>query len=109
MKCTSSENLLELYLDGELPVRELVEMREHIEGCSDCASQYRRLEQVQSGIRIHVGHYAPPSGLERRVQAALRKAAREETQPTRLFQSWMAVAASILLFGAFEYRLLDLP
>jgi anti-sigma factor RsiW len=98
MKCTSSEHLLELYLDGELTARESAEMGEHLDSCSACAKQYRRLEQIGSDIRMHVGHYAPPADLERRVQAALRKAAREERQPGRLLQNWMALAASVLLF-----------
>jgi anti-sigma factor RsiW len=98
MKCTSSEHLLELYLDGELAAREWVEMREHIDSCSACNGQYRRLEQISSDIRTHVGHYAPPAGLERRVRTALRKAAREERQPSWLLQNWMAGAASVLLF-----------
>jgi anti-sigma factor RsiW len=98
MRCTSSEHLLELYLDGELAARESVEVREHLDSCLACARQYRRLEQIGSDMRMHVGHYAPPAGLERRVQAALRKAAREERQPSRLLQNWIAVAASVLLF-----------
>jgi anti-sigma factor RsiW len=98
MKCTSSEHLLELYLDGELAARESVEMRKHLDGCLACAGQYRWLKQTGNHIRMHVGRYAPPAGLERRVQAALRKAAREERQPSRLLQNWMAVAASVLLF-----------
>jgi len=97
MKCTS-EQLLELLLDGELAARESVEMREHLAGCSACNGQYRRLEQISRDIRTHVGHYAPPAGLERLVRAALRKAAREERQPSRLLQNWVAVAASVLLF-----------
>jgi anti-sigma factor RsiW len=97
MKCTSSEHLLELFLDGELAAREWVEMREHLDSCSACTGRYRRLEQISSDIRMRVGHYAPPAGLERRVRAALRKAASEERQPSWLRQSWVAVAASVLL------------
>jgi anti-sigma factor RsiW len=98
MKCTSSEHLLELYLDGELSARESVEMREHLDSCFACTRQYRQLEQIGSDIRMHVGHHAPPAGFERRVQAVLRKAARTERQPSRQLQNWMAVAASVLLF-----------
>jgi anti-sigma factor RsiW len=98
MKCASSEHLLELFLDGELAARDWLEMREHLDSCSACNGQYRRLEQIGSDIRMHVGRYAPPAGLERRVRTALRKAAREERQPSRLPRNWMAVAASVLLF-----------
>jgi anti-sigma factor RsiW len=97
MKCTSSEHLLELYLDGELAARESVEMREHLDSCLACAGKYRRLEQIGSALRMRVEHYAPPAGLERRVQAALRKAARVERPPSRLLPNWIAVAASVLL------------
>jgi anti-sigma factor RsiW len=104
MKCTSSQHLLELYLDGELAAPESVEMREHLDSCSACVKQYRRLEQIGSDIRMYAGHYAPPAGLERRVQAALRKAAREEKQPSRVFQNWIAVAASVLLFVSIAWN-----
>ena len=98
MKCTSSEHLLTLYFDGELAPRDSVEVREHLDGCPACDGHYRVLEQIRSDIRMQVGHYAPPAGLERRVQAALRKAAREEMQASGLLQNWVAVAASVLLF-----------
>jgi anti-sigma factor RsiW len=97
MKCKSPEHLLALYFDGELAARESVEMREHLDSCLACARQYRRLEQIGSAIRMRVGHYAPPAGLEQRVQAALRKAARVERPASRLLQNWMAVAAAVLL------------
>jgi anti-sigma factor RsiW len=103
MKCTSSENLLELYLDGELAARESVEMGEHIDGCSACAGQYRRLEHIRNDIRMQ-GPYAPPAGLEQRVRAALRKAARGKTQPSWLLRNWLAVAASALLFVSIAWN-----
>jgi anti-sigma factor RsiW len=103
MKCTS-EHLLDLYLDGELAVQESAEMREHLEGCSTCGMEYRRLEQIRSDIRIQVGRFVPPAGLEQRVQAALHKAARKEARPNRLIQNWMAVAASVLLFASVAWN-----
>jgi anti-sigma factor RsiW len=103
MKCTSSEHLLEPYLDGELAVGESVEVREHIDDCSTCANQYRRLEQIRNDIRMQ-GPYAPPAALEQRVRAALRKAAREKTQPNWRLQNWMTVAASALLFLSIAWN-----
>jgi anti-sigma factor RsiW len=100
MKCKSSEHLLELYLDGELAARESVEMREHLDSCSACARRCRELEQIGCDIRMHAGHYTPPAGLERRVQAALRKAAKEDKQPSRVLHNWMAAAASVLLLAS---------
>jgi anti-sigma factor RsiW len=97
MTCSSSEHLLELYLDGELAVRESAEMDEHLGGCSVCAHRYRRLEQIRSDIRMHVGRYEPPADLEQRVRAALRRTAVEKKQSVWLFPNWMAVAASVLL------------
>jgi anti-sigma factor RsiW len=105
MKCRSSEHLLELYLDGELAARESVEMREHLESCLACGRRFRELEQIGSNIRMHVGHYAAPAGLERRVQAALRKATREQGQPSQLLMNWMAAAASVLLFASIALNL----
>jgi anti-sigma factor RsiW len=104
MKCTSPEHLLELFLDGELAAQESVEMREHLDGCSACNNQYRRLEHISSDMRMRVGHYAPPAGLERRVRAALRQAAREERQPSWLLRNWMTVAASVLLFVSIAWN-----
>ena len=104
MTCSSSEHLLELYLDGELAVRESAEMRKHIGGCSTCANRYQRLEQVRTDIRMHVGRYEPPADLDQRVRAAIRRAAVEKKHPGWLLANWMAVAASVLLCASIGWN-----
>jgi len=97
MRCASSRPLLELHLDGELSASESAEIQEHIENCAACDGLYRRLEHLQSDIRMQVTRHTPPAQLQQRVQAALREAAGSEPQPRRMHWNWMALAASILL------------
>jgi anti-sigma factor RsiW len=85
-------------------VRESAGMREHIGGCSVCANQYGRLEQIRSDIRIHVGRYEPPADLEQRVRAVLRKTAGEKRQSVWRLPNWMAVAASVLLLVSIGWN-----
>jgi anti-sigma factor RsiW len=108
MRCTSSEHLLELHLDGELSPRESAEIQEHIENCSSCGGLYQHLEQLQSDIRKQVTRQTAPAHLQRSIRAALRKAAAGEPQAKRMHWNWMAVAASVLLFASMAWNVASL-
>jgi anti-sigma factor RsiW len=105
MRCASSQHLLELHLDGELPAGESAEIQGHIENCASCGGLYQRLEQLQSDIRTQVTRHRAPAHLQRSIQAALRKAAASEPQARPLPWNWMAVAASVLLFASMAWNI----
>ena len=104
MRCASSRHLLELHLDGELSASESAEIQDHIENCASCGGLYRRLEQLQSGIRKQVARHRAPAHLQQSIQAALRKAAAAEPHPRRSRWNWMAMAASILLVASMTWN-----
>ena len=108
MRCASSRPLLELHSDGELSASESAEIQEHIENCADCDGLYRRLEHLQSGIRMQATRHTAPAHLRQRIQAALREAAGSEPQPRRMHWNWVAVAASILLFASMAWNIASL-
>jgi anti-sigma factor RsiW len=98
----------ELHLDGELSQSESTEIQEHIENCASCDGLYQRLEQLQSDIRKQVTRHTAPDHLQRRIQAALRKAAASETQARPARWNWMAVAALVLLFASIAWNVVAL-
>jgi len=105
MRCASARPLLELHLDGELSASESADIQEHIENCAACDGLYRRLEHLQSDIRMHVTRHTVPAQLQQRIQAALREAAESEPQPRRMHWNWLAVAASILLVISMAWNI----
>jgi anti-sigma factor RsiW len=108
MRCASSRTVLELQLDGELSASESAEIQEHIEYCAPCNELYRRLEHLQSDIRMQATRHTVPAHLQHRIQAALREAAGSEPQPRRMRWNWMAVAASILLVISMAWNIATL-
>ena len=104
MRCTSSEHLLELHLDGELSASESAEIQEHVENCVSCGGLYQRLERLQTDIRTQVIRHRAPAQLQQSIQAALRKAAASEPPAPRIHWNWMAVAASVLLFASMAWN-----
>lgn len=108
MRCESSRTLLELHLDGELSASESAEIQEHIEECAPCDRLYRRLEHLQSDIRMQAPRHTAPSHLQQRIRAALREAGSSEPELHPLHRNWMAVAASILLFASMAWNIVSL-
>ncbi len=105
MKCSSSQDLLELYLDQELDARESAELQEHMETCAACRGLYQRLKQLQSDIRTQATRHTAPAHLQQSVRAAVRKAASSEAPPRPVRWNWMAVAASVLLCVSLAWNL----
>ena len=47
MNCKNVQSLLSAYLDEELSGREMIEIREHLYDCGDCAHELRCIEGVK--------------------------------------------------------------
>ena len=107
MNCSSSQHLLELYLDGELSPRESAEIQEHLQYCASCGGTYQRLEELQKAIRMQGIRHTAPAHLEQKIQAALRNASRNESARS-LPWKWMAMAASVLLFASITWNVASL-
>ena len=67
MSCRDFEPLLNPYLDGELPIPDVLATEAHLAGCLVCRKQYEGLEQLRAGIAAAKLDYRPPATLARRI------------------------------------------
>ncbi len=95
MECRNAQTLLDLYLDHELdPVRNL-ELEEHLHDCARCAQAHRERQMIRQSLKTESLYFKVPQDLQRRVQRALRQAARAEA-PSRWFSvPWIKIASPI--------------
>jgi anti-sigma factor RsiW len=102
MTCTSTRELIESYLDGEVDASLRAEVQDHLTSCSSCAETYARLRELQGNVRSQAPYYDPPADLRRRVRTALAQAANSEGKSDSVARrsapwQWIAIAASVLL------------
>jgi Putative zinc-finger len=69
MKCEVCLELLEEYLDGELPQPEHVEIGEHLIACSDCSASFAELTAEQELFARYDAHVEVPPFLWTRIAA----------------------------------------
>jgi anti-sigma factor RsiW len=113
MNCDDSRIYLPAYLDDELDVAESLRVQKHLVECGHC----RQLQDEQLALRTALRDselFAHPSAdFSKRIEAAVRKAAKEEARSQRFswFEAWRfesfrwVPAAAVLLIvtaiGAF--------
>jgi anti-sigma factor RsiW len=87
MNCHDSRIYLSAYLDNELDVAESLRVQQHLAGCDDC----RRSQSQHMALRsaLEDAYEAPSTDFSKRVEAAVRKAAMEESRSQRpAWTSW---------------------
>src|SRR5918998_5357913 len=89
------EELLGLYLLGELTVEEERELERHLEECSECQHEYARVRQTHTFLR-RLAASEPPAELKERTLGQVRTEV-----PTSSGSSWWIwVPAAALLLAA---------
>ena len=69
--CEQVFERLDDYLDRELTAEEMRLVREHLDTCAVCASEYRFESGVISGVRDKLRRIAVPNDLRARISALL--------------------------------------
>src|SRR6185295_758574 len=69
MKCEDCLELLEEYLDGELPAPDQAQVREHLIACSDCSASFAELTAEQELFARYDAHVEVPPFLWTRIAA----------------------------------------
>lgn len=97
--CRAVRELLEPYLDGELPDGEAARVRHHLEGspsdataasgCSECQRELRRAERLRAELRSLPLEPCPDEVVERVLAIA-----RSEPRPTAALSRWRPAAAA---------------
>ena len=109
MTCREIEPLLNARLDEELDAAGLADVDRHLADCRVCAGQYAALEKLHQEIAAEDLGYAPPSTLEQKIAAGLRRDDRSggRTRAPWISAGWWrgAAAAAALVAGilAFHY------
>jgi anti-sigma factor (TIGR02949 family) len=96
MDCAEARRRLDAYLDGELVGAPGAELRDHIEGCAECAPEAAAREELRQAIRRSAPVYRAPPALRAQIRATLRR----EGDGARVMArgpGWLAFAASILI------------
>ncbi len=99
MNCSEVQRLLHAYIDAELDMVHSLKVEQHLRACSACRRNYHDYQVLRTAIRDDALYFQTPALLQKRVQAAIRKA---DESATRVI-SWrqLAVAAALLLFAVF--------
>jgi anti-sigma factor RsiW len=71
MTCTQCQELLDAYIDGELPAAEAAAVREHLASCAECARDHAALAATSRRIGETLVKYQAPDVLKARIRVAL--------------------------------------
>jgi anti-sigma factor (TIGR02949 family) len=69
IRCEEALDLIEPYLDGELPPAEAARLRDHLEGCPACAAELALARRIQGSLRALPQPDCPPEVIARVVRA----------------------------------------
>src|SRR3954466_10158228 len=106
MNCAQTRELLNGYVDGELPPAQAIAGADHLTTCAECAGIYERLLTTVRTLRDGLAKYRAPDLLRARVRSALREeerpaAARPTPRVRRgLRVPWRSLAAAAILVVA---------
>jgi anti-sigma factor (TIGR02949 family) len=95
LSCAEALDLLEPYLDGDLPPGEADRVRRHLDGCPACAEELSLAARIQSELRALPRPDCPPEVIER-----VRRAGRGEVVPfpsRERAPRWRIAAAAALV------------
>jgi anti-sigma factor RsiW len=71
MTCAQCRELLDAYIDGELPSEDMAAVREHITSCPECANEHASLVATSRRIGETLVKYEAPDVLKARIRVAL--------------------------------------
>jgi anti-sigma factor RsiW len=97
MNCADSGTYLPAYLDDELGVAESLHVQRHLAECGDCRQAQDEQLALRSALRDTELYAHPSEDFSKRIEAAVRKAAKEEAPSQR--SSWF----DSLRLGSFRW------
>src|ERR1700693_5389016 len=86
MNCADSRTYLPAYLDDELDVAESLHVQKHLVECGDCRQTQDEQLALRSALRDPALYALPSADFSKRIEAAVRRAAKEEARSQR--PSW---------------------
>ena len=67
LTCEEALQRLHTFLDRELDVEEVAEVRSHLENCAECRSKFRFEASFSRLVRAQAGGQSAPIGLRQRI------------------------------------------
>jgi anti-sigma factor RsiW len=92
-----AERWLQGYVDGQLELRDTLEMEDHLETCEICARIYQEQTALHSALATDSFHYRVPAQLSKRIQLSIRQASASPLIPRRIAQYWPALAVAVVI------------
>ena len=86
MNCQQAKPLIDPYADGELEAAAILELEQHLQSCSACASAWRNLQRLQKTLKQDALYYTAPDELRRRIKSELPSPAK--AVPLRQAWNW---------------------
>jgi anti-sigma factor RsiW len=105
--CGEARACLTAHLDGELELSLSLRVDEHLAFCEECRWALAREREVRALLRAEVARAPAPAGLDARVRAALRHAARPPAGRWRRPVAWGVAAALALVAVGIGLRGLE--
>jgi anti-sigma factor RsiW len=108
MSCQDRQDLIHGYLDGALDLVGSLEMEQRLRDCQECSQAYQNYQALRSAITTGSLYYKSPAHLQKRIQSAVRKAAKAEIRPPiwswrRLFALSSGLALAVLAILAWVF------
>ncbi len=97
MLCEESLDVLEAYVDGDLPAEESFRLQRHLEGCPACAADLVLAEKIQRELRTLPLPDCPPEILEKVREAGRGEVVAFPRRERTLGRRIAAVAAALVL------------
>lgn len=74
VRCKDAEDLLDVYIDGEMDIMEARDLERHLEGCRTCADKEERRRHTRNLLRRTSGSLRVTADFQARLNEALRGA-----------------------------------
>jgi len=115
MSCDETLELLEPWLDGDLPPGQAARVRTHVDRCADCAAELDLATLIQRELRALPQHDCPPEILQRVVETGRGEVVpfeprrRGRTGAVQGFRIAVAAALLAAIVGGLSFLIPDRP
>jgi anti-sigma factor RsiW len=94
MNCQQAKPLIDPYADGELEAVAILELEQHLQGCSACALAWRNLQSLKKTLKQDALYFTAPEELRQRIKAELPSPAKAVPQRQAWNWNWLTGAMS---------------
>ena len=104
MNCQQAKSLIDPYADGELEAAAILELEQHLQGCSACALAWRNLQSLKKTLKQDALYFTAPEELRQRIKSELPSPAK--AVPPRPAWNWNWLTGALSASAAVCFVLL---